>query len=222
MPSIKRKATEFTEDGPLLDVKTYKDLQSAYAKLEKELAETKQKLLEMETQVEKLKGAKPPAEESDFSDEESLPNDDPWTIKYKELRQHRIIKGNCVVANTGPNSKLGNWLLNQKKAKSGKYGRKITQEQVTKLDGLGINCGKAFPVPVTWDAHFEDLQKYHKAMGNCNVHISMAEPSPLAKWVSNQRSEFKRFKKGKDTLLTMDQIEQMNGIGFNWKGPRLS
>ena len=222
MPSIKRKTIECP--GGVLSVgdKTYDELMSDNAKLQKELADTKQKLSEAEAQNKRLKETKPPAEESDWSDDESLADDGPWNTKYKELREHRIITGNCSVSNRGPKSKLGNWLQNQKKAKAGKITGKITQEQIAKLEALGINWGKAYPAPVSWESQFDELQKYQKAMGNCNVRINMTEPSPLAKWVSNQRSEFKRFKKGKDTLLGMAQIEHLNGIGFNWKGPRLS
>ena len=43
-------------------------------------------------------------------------------------------------------------------------------------------------------------------MGHCNIHMSSTDPSPLAKWVSYQRSEYKRFQKGQDSLLSLEQI----------------
>ena len=57
-------------------------------------------------------------------------------------------------------------------------------------------------------------------MGNCNVPFNADHPTPLAKWTAYQRAEYKRWKKGRDTLLTLDQIGRLNDIGFNWKGPR--
>jgi hypothetical protein len=80
---------------------------------------------------------------------------------------------------------------------------KITQERINKLNSIGFFWGKAFPSPSSWEAHFAELQQHQKAMGNCNIHIGSTDPSLLAKWVSLQRSEHKRFKKGRDSLLTL-------------------
>ena len=193
-------------------------------KAEDELAETKEKLKKAEAMVASLKANAVSTEEDDTSEDENSVTDDndPWNIKFRQLREYRIINGHCRVPQKGSNPQLGNWLLRQKKGYGNVDGKKISQERINKLDGLGIVWGKAYPAPVSWEKRFEELQKYQKAMGSCNVHVSSTDPSSLAKWVSTQRSEFKRFKKGRDSLLTMEQIEQLKAIGFNWKGPRLA
>ena len=225
MPSTatkkKRKKTESTDEDPSVGKKSYEEL-------EKELLETKQKLSKAEAQVEELKAKTAASTEESISsdDEESVAEDpnDTWTIKFKALREYRIINGDCMVPRK--NAMLGSWVDNQRTAyknmKGGKKGKKITDEKVNKLESIGFFWGKTFPALATWEDRFEELQKYQKAMGNCNIHISMMDPSPLAKWVSAQRSEYKRFKKGRDSLLSLDQLEHLNGIGFNWKGRRLS
>ena len=103
-----------------------------------------------------------------------------------------------------------------------KKGKSITPERIALLDGLGLHWGKKFPLPRSWEDNFSELVKYQKATGNCNVAMNATNPSPLAKWVSAQRSEYKRFCKGQASLLTMDQMEQLKNIGFKWSGPRLS
>ena len=78
--------------------------------------------------------------------------------------------------------------------------------------------GKKFP-HVSWEQSFDELMKYQRAFKSCN--IPMNSTSPLAKWVSNQRKEYRRRQKGKDSILTLEQIEQLNEVDFNWNGPRL-
>lgn len=85
-----------------------------------------------------------------------------------------------------------------------------------------MSWGKNHLASAAWGDSFEELQKNHKAMGHCNIHVNLTDPSPIAKWVSAQRSEYKRFKHGRQSLLALDQIGKLKEIGFKWKGPCLS
>ena len=224
--------------APDLEIDFVKDLSSTEEQLKKELVEAKQKLAEAEGRAKRaealVKSMKARMEESEENDDDEdddgeVTDDDtsdPWIRKYKELREYRVINGDCKVPEKGNYPQLGQWVTNQKRAygnsKQGKKGTKLSQEKINKMDRLGMFWGRAYPAPVSWDSRFEELEKYQKAMGHCNIHISPNDPSPLAKWVSFQRSEYKRFKKGRDALLTLDQIEKMKELGFKWKGPRLT
>jgi len=186
-----------------------------------ELTETKSKLLEAEAKVGST-------EDDDISDgEEDFPMDtnDPWTAKYLELREYRIMNGDCNVPRNGSNPKLGVWVGNQRlhynNLKNNKNRNKISEERIAILEGLGFSWGKKYPSPASWEERFQELKKYQKAMGNCNIQMNPTNPSPLAKWVSAQRSEYKRFRKGCDSLLTLEQIGQLKEIQFKWNGPRL-
>lgn len=218
----KRKTTTKSADAGVVDATKYHDLEKELPdakdkleKTEKELAQSKERIKELELKAR----ASTDDGLSEDDDEESVTNpNDPWEIKYKELREHRIIHGNCVVSQKGANPQLGNWILNQKKMQ--KNG-KLKQERFLQLDSLGLSWGRNCTSPVSWDTHFEDLAKFAKAMGHCNVTVNANSPSALGKWVSLQRVEYRRFGKGRDSLLTLDQIRKLNAIGFNWKGPRL-
>jgi hypothetical protein len=165
-------------------------------------------------------------DEEDLSDDEEsiVDESDKWAIMFRQLREHKIISGDCKVS-MKENSKLGYWVQDQKKyynnAKGGGKGQKIKPERIIKLDSLGFNWGQKYPAPPSWDEQFEKLHNYQQQMGNCNVPFNEANPNALAKWAAYQRAEFKRFKKGKDSLLTLDQIGALKGIGFKWKGPKL-
>ena len=165
-------------------------------------------------------------EEDDWSDDEESDTDDsdPWTIMFLQLREYKILHGDCKVPqNSKDYPKLGKWVKNQRLAykivKSGKKGRSITADKIIKLDSIGFDWGRGFPPPKSWDEMFAQLQNYHEKMGNCNVPFNQTNPSPLAKWTAYQRAQYKRFKQGRHSLLTLDQIGQLNEIRFNWKGP---
>lgn len=220
-PNKKRKELEPTRgEECLCDISTMKrqDLEKLLKErteklnlLENELKDAKERI-----QVLESKADTEPESEDDHNDDED--SNDPWQIKFNELRQYRIINGNCSVPKSS-NKHLVFWIWAQKKAHKNK---KLSQDRVTKLESLGLNWGKSYPDPVAWETGFDELSKLKRAMGHCNVPVSQTSPSQLAKWVSWQRNEYKRFQKGRDSLLTLEQIQQLNEIGFNWKGPRLN
>ena len=170
-------------------------------------------------------------EDSELSGDEEdsvVDSNDAWMNMYRQLRSYRIINGDCKVPQRlASNPKLGAWVRDQKShyanLKFGKKGYKLPTEKVIKLERLGFFWGKKFPEPSSWDERFEEVKKYKTAM-RCEpaVNVNATNPTPIAIWVSTQRSEYRRFKKGRDSLLTMEQIGQLNDIGFNWKGPRMA
>lgn len=84
-----------------------------------------------------------------------------------------------------------------------------------------MNSGKKYPTLPSWEERFEETKKYMAAMRN-DPPVSNDNPTSLGIWVSAQRNEYRRFKKGRDSLLTLEQIGQLKDIGFNFKGPRLT
>ena len=98
----------------------------------------------------------------------------------------------------------------------------MTSERIVKLDSLSFNWGKNFPHPPTWDEMFDKLSAYQSRFKTCNVACSSAKPTgALARWAAYQRMEYKRYKSGRASLLSPDQIEKLDGIGMNWNGPKL-
>lgn len=149
-----------------------------------------------------------------MSDEEmELDSRNPWDSKFMQLREFRIMNGNCNVPQKVAG--LGIWVKDQR----ANYRKgKISQDRIMLLESLGFSWGKnSQQQPMTFDEGLEELQKYKKAMGHCNIHVDSKSPSRLAKWVMAQRNEYKRFRKNKDSLLTLDQVGQLKEVGFKWK-----
>ena len=149
----------------------------------------------------------------------ACPREKKWAIMFQQLRDYRILNGDCKVPSKFPqNRSLGIWLGDQKQnfVKS-----KLKPERIIKLESLGICWGKKYPPLPSWNDMFEKLLNFLEKMGNCNIPFNSTNPTALAKWAAYQRMEYKRFKKGRDSLLTLDEIGKLKEIGFNWKGPKL-
>jgi hypothetical protein len=168
-------------------------------------------------------------DDEDISDDEESVVDkrDQWIIMFRLLRDYRITNGHCKITQN-ENSKLYYWIKNQKtfynNAKTGKAGSQYTRlsnEKIAMLESIGFSWGKKYPLPVSWDEMFEKLQNYQQRLGNCNVPFNAINPTPLAAWVACQRKEYKRFKIGKSSLITLDQIGMLKDIGLSWKSPKL-
>jgi Helicase associated domain len=206
----------------------------SYAELESELVEKDKTIAELKQLIQTLQSNQGNHdvvdEEDDLSDTEleELDATHSWNVKFLQLREYRILNGHCNVPLTKGSdlALLGQWVNNQRRAygnvKNGKKGLKITPERIALLDGLGFNWGKKYPAPLSWEDNFEELQKYKKAMGHCNIFVDPKNPSVLAKWVATQRMEYKRFRKGRDSLLSLEQIGKLKEIGFRWKSASLA
>ena len=199
-------------------------------RLEVELVATKQKLegvMKRAKKAESLDDNKREENEDtegdeSSDDEESVVDskDNEWTTKFNELREFRIVEGDCRVPYLtdiqNPNFHLGRWVRNQRVRKG-----KMESKKIAKLNHLGFWWGKNQPSPPSWDYNFEKLFAFNKNTGQCNIFIDRESPTPLAMWISIQRTEYKRFKKSQGSLLSIDQIQKLENIGLNWKGPKL-
>ena len=204
-------------------------------KLVEELLTTQKNLTQADERAEKAKAeAKAAAsskgeeeEESDMDDgdDDDEEDNDPWDLKYIELREYFALNGNFAVPRSGAHSKLSIWIKNQKacyrNVKNNTKGQKITSERINKLEAIGFPFGgkDAAPALLSWEEGVEQWKKYKAAKIEININVN--NPTQHAKWVSAQRHEYRRFRKGKHSLLDLEKIAELKEIGFKFKGPRL-
>ena len=74
-----------------------------------------------------------------------------------------------------------------------------------------------------WNTRLEELKAYKAIHNTCNVAWKSkgqkgTDPSivTLGKWVSKQRSEYKKFQAGKKSQITEERIAALDAIGFEW------
>jgi hypothetical protein len=239
----KKRRVDGEESGSVVvSLEAYiKKIQTENMEVKAEIAEVKAENVEVKTEnvvvkaeIEELKALieilkqRPSNQEEEDGEDDIVSDDDdskedegnPWNIKYKQLRQYRMVKGDCrVPAGYKQNPQLGTWVGNQRThygyVQTGKKGQKISQERIEKLDSIGFFWGKKYSTGTerSFKEYISELQKYKDTMGNFNVHPN----HELGKWISRLRAEYKMFKKGQPTLITLDQIQELKEIGFRWK-----
>ena len=96
----------------------------------------------------------------DFNEETVVDDSEAWKAKFRELREYRIINGDC---NVPRKHKLGIWVKDMKAFYKGKKGKKLSPERIALLESIGFSWGKDVGPPPSWDNMFEELQKYQKA-----------------------------------------------------------
>ena len=113
-------------------------------------------------------------------------------------------------------------------AKKGKGNRKITQERIEKLDGLGFQWAvQKHAEEAAWSRWVAELKKYREVHGNCRVPMQRgdgvecdmagceeAQHKALGKWVADQRVHKRKGSK----RMTPARIEELNSIeGWLWE-----
>jgi hypothetical protein len=137
-----------------------------------------------------------------------------WQQRFNELANYRKIYGHCDVSqNCGEDTKLANWVATQRgqyRDYQGQEGKKspMTPFRIQELESLGF-----FP----WEFRLRELADYRKIHGHCNVPQDYSENTRLANWVTTQRDTYRLHLEGKTSPLTPFHIQELDGLGFEWK-----
>ena len=134
------------------------------------------------------------------------PVEDKWNEMFDQLVEFKNIKGHCnFPQGYKANPQLATWANTQRLVYNKKKKGKLNIDQKDRLGGIGFKW--ELRKHVGWNERFEQLEEFTKENGHCRVPQKYPH---LGKWVQHQRE---RYKKGK---LSSEQIESMNGIGFEW------
>jgi len=147
--------------------------------------------------------------------------DDPgWEEQYKALREYHQQFGHCKVpARYKPNSKLGRWVMTQRRQFTllmQGLSSALTAERIRRLDDLGFTWQVRPEPATTWNKRLQELRAYRAAHGSCNVPQRYQANLPLGTWVHTQRRQYKLRKEGKKNSMTQEKIEALESIDFNW------
>ena len=147
-----------------------------------------------------------------FSFEEGTPwklsNEEKWEQNYQELLVFREENGNCKVPRAHG---IGEWVSSQRKGmKLHVQGKKscLNLERIEKLTSIEFEWNLN-----NWDEKFEELCAFELQNGHCLVR---RDYGTLGRWVSNQRARYWKKQHGQKSTITDDEIEKLEGIGFEW------
>jgi hypothetical protein len=109
-----------------------------------------------------------------------------WLKQFEELEGYKKKHGDCNVPHSyKENPSLGAWVNNQRANwKNGKLDPK--QKKLLADRGFVFD-----PVAGAWQKQVEELKKYKKRHGDCNVPKKYKENPFLATWVGTQRTAWK-------------------------------
>jgi hypothetical protein len=111
---------------------------------------------------------------------------------------------NLIAARAGLDPDLAGWLKDVRKSK--KQGR-LDPKRIRQLDRLGFAWE---PRKLCRQAMLSALLAYRKRYGNCRVAEKWPKNRSLASWVARMRNYKRR------NLLTREQIQELDQIGFTW------
>jgi hypothetical protein len=140
-----------------------------------------------------------------------------WEDRFSELADYRKIQGHCnFPTHYSENIKLARWVNNQKcQYRLHLEGKKshITVLRIQELESLGFEWGCS---SATWEVRFSELADYRKIQGHCNVPTHYSENIKLARWVDNQKCQYRLHLEGKKSHITVLRIQELESLGFEW------
>lgn len=156
---------------------------------------------------------------STFSSDEII-SDRKWQQRFQELILFKSIHGHCRVPREYESNKsLGLWVAKQrteyKKGLVGQYSF-LTSQRLQKLGEIGFEFNLGTKSDELWRLNYEELIKYKKKHGHCNVPQMYSLNESLGRWVAQQRAQYKRKMDGKSSYITDERIAALTKIGFVW------
>jgi hypothetical protein len=141
-----------------------------------------------------------------------------WSEKFEELLAFRAERGHCCVPHTfDENPSLARWVKRQRyqyKLKIESKPSTMTDERIVALEQVGF----------VWDSHgaawmerWNELHEFQQEHGHANVPSNYAKSPQLATWVKCQRRQYKLFNNGKATNMTLERLQRLESVGFEWE-----
>ncbi|MGN0803559.1 MAG: Helicase associated domain protein [Candidatus Faecivicinus sp.] len=140
-----------------------------------------------------------------------------WEQMYRQAEMYYREHGDLDVPKryaTEEGLPLGSWLTTQRKVKRGLCNGRLTQEQIERLDKIGMIWENR--LELRWERGFAEAKAYYEAHGNLDVPTgyATAEGFPLGGWISNQRQL--RGGLNRRSRLSPERIDRLDGIGMIW------
>lgn len=83
------------------------------------------------------------------------------------------------------------------------------------LEKIGFSWGTP-KGDVAWNRRLKELITFRDTHGHCSVPTKYTLNKPLGRWISTQRSEYKRYLKGEECMLSEDRVRTLEALGFVW------
>lgn len=135
-----------------------------------------------------------------------------WDMYYASAKQYYKENGNLEVPAryiTEEGYALGSWLNNQKAIRKGTISGKLTEEQIQKLDEIGMIWDS---LGYFWEQNYKLAKEYYLTHGNLDIQTNYKskDGKHLGNWILRQRQLYQ------SNSLTDEQIKKLDSIGMDW------
>jgi len=141
-----------------------------------------------------------------------------WCDRFEELKEFRRINGHCAVPYDHPaNPTLARWVKRQRyQYKLYVEGRPsaMTEERMHLLEEMGFVWDTYM---AAWERRMGELRRFQAMHGHANVPATYRVNRKLAAWVKCQRRQYKLFREGKPSTLTLQRVGDLNQMNFQWR-----
>ena len=145
-----------------------------------------------------------------------------WYAQFKRLAEfHRIHGTTALPARYPPDSKLGNWGMNQRsqyqRMQEGKTST-MSKERIQLLELLAFHWSiyKDTLLEKGWHVQFKRLSEFHRIHGTTTVPARYPPDPKLGTWVRTQRRQYQSMQKGKTSSMNKGRFQLLRGLAFQW------
>ena len=140
-----------------------------------------------------------------------------WPLMYKHAQEFYEKNGHLEMSSryrTEDGYSLGQWIFVQRSIRSGQVEGKLTQEQIAKLDAIGMVWETV--LDQSWARYYGAAKKYYEKNGNLDVGAKYIteDKVPLGPWISSLRIQEKSGARSR--YLTEERKEMLNALGMIW------
>lgn len=140
-----------------------------------------------------------------------------WDLMFAYARQYFQEHGNLLVPRryrTAEGYALGNWILIQRKVRSGKQYGKLDEDRIARLDSIGMVWEDMREL--SWKQFYDALCRYKAQYGDIDIKSTYVDENGLAlgACVANLRSA--RRDGRRSAFLTQEHVQQLDELGMIW------
>jgi hypothetical protein len=140
-----------------------------------------------------------------------------WSLRFQDLLEFKATHGHCSVPNIYPsNSQLAQWVKRQRyqyKLKMAGTRSTLTDERQRILEEISFVWHSH---TAAWMERWSELYEFRQQHGHSNVPSNFEFNRHLSIWVKCQRRQYKLYRAGEPSNMTIDRIQKLNSLEFNW------
>ena len=87
-----------------------------------------------------------------------------------------------------------------------------TPQLVTELRALN----ELVLLELPWTVKYRALKRFHSEHGHCNVPRRVGENQELARWLEDEREQYRLYLRGEETNMTQEKIRKLEVLGVEW------